>query len=253
MRVIDPTDLSRPCCLEIIEQWGRSPARGRMLKQFGRAVRAIRDALREGRPAPSIWRAALDATGHQPKLAMQMLGIIVGQIEGPLRHVERTLLPNHPELAPAVEGLAEAARTNYLLREVHELSRLRTGRTNLYPSGVKLQSGKFYHFYANASVTTELLGQQHSRAGALATSALVGAGYEATSLGYNLHTEPSRSPHQILRYIVDAIRDTHSHIQGGRFAIKLWQAQSASATRSVVERPAARHSANAPGLFAHLR
>jgi hypothetical protein len=218
LRTIQPHDLGVAGFPSIVERWARSPELRGMLTQFSGKVADLRRRLQRGQPGASVYDLALACTGNNHRLAAEMLGAIVGQTKRPLRHVENVVLPRHPDAVGAPAAFADAARTYYLLGEIHELSVKRLGRSLLYPPDAPADQGpKFWHFYAAEALSLNLLERGYRPRAVRDGGALIAAAYEVTSIPKNLRLEPRGGPAALLKHVKDSAGDVRRQVLGNRF------------------------------------
>ncbi|MBI4349236.1 MAG: hypothetical protein HY553_20530 [Elusimicrobia bacterium] len=213
----------------VAERWARSPQRRERLEAFhDRLVRLNEDF--PSLPETSIWELALELNGRDGREAADMLGGLVGQTKRPLRYLERTLVGRDPALAAAIPAFEMAAKSYYLLGELHEKGLRRFGRSPLYPDGSGAAGPKFWHFYGAAMVASRLA--RYGRLAAWVAGLGVAAAYEGATFPSNLGLFGARGlARGLAATLADSSRDVAQHSRGHAFGRGL------AAGRSLAEEP----------------
>ncbi|MBI5200462.1 MAG: hypothetical protein HY925_02650, partial [Elusimicrobia bacterium] len=215
LEFVSARDLSILGFPSVTERWARSPELRSRLEVFHDRLVKLKEDF-PSVPETSVWELALEVNGGRARDAAEMLGGVIGQTKRPLRYVERNMVPREPELVLAVPSFMKAARSYYLLGELHELGMRRFGRTALYPEGSGAEGPKFWHFYGAALVASRL-GAKPAWAAKL-TGAGIAAAYEAATCPPHIGLFGARG---ILRGVVttlgDSRRDVVQHVRGHAF------------------------------------
>jgi hypothetical protein len=233
---ISARDLSLAAFPSVIERWARDHRLRARLVEFEARLVALNDGF-ETASETSVWRIALEINDGDARDAIDMLGAIVGQRKVPLRYVEKILIAAHPDAKGSEDAFVRAARSYYLLGEIHEKGLAHFGRSNLYPDGSSAAGQKFWHYYGAAAVAVRL----HHRPAwaAAAAGVLIGAAYEAATFPNNVSLLRSRGMlKSLVMNISDSGRDVVAHAQGNDFGRRLLAGASLATVPIVVSGPA---------------
>lgn len=243
-RIISPVDLVEVGFAELIGEWASNPDRLRMIEVFATRLRALQESLvtrqqrflsSEGSSVqrladsdaariPNIWEIAVEVAGTESLAAELML--MVGQKKGPLRYAERRQMSREARVA-----LEQAAEVYYLLAALHRQSKQLTGKSALYPRGVKNTGPKYWHYYAAAVLADRLRQRGYSRLEIRATIALIATAYESVSIPKNIALEPRKNLVMLWRQLNDSARDVVRQLFGAGHGLGIAERRARAAER----------------------